>query len=147
MIIVSNVSIFASMPPFAMFIEQYHTVDERENEMVRSQDADSQLGRHVTPALTAHVTPLQVRKMTIFQCVNTVAAALSFCWCLQLPGARSSTCSEADLLEFGSGDPRAEPWACAEVQGFFNRDWYWRGGYSIFNILVGDISSTGLSHT
>ena len=34
-IIVSNVSIFASMPPFAMFIEQYHTVDERENEMVR----------------------------------------------------------------------------------------------------------------
>ena len=117
----SNVSIFASMPPFAMFIEQYHTVDERENEMVR--------------------------KMTIFQCVNTVAAALSFCWCLQLPGARSSTCSEADLLEFGSGDPRAEPWACAEVQGFFNRDWYWRGGYSIFNILVGDISSTGLSHT
>ena len=77
--------------------------------------------------------------MTIFQCVNTVAAALSFCWCLQLPGARSSTCSEADLLEFGSGDPRAEPWACAEVQGFFNRDWYWRGGYSIFNILVGDI--------
>ena len=113
MIIVSNVSIFASMPPFAMFIEQYHTVDERENEMVR--------------------------KMTIFQCVNTVAAALSFCWCLQLPGARSSTCSEADLLEFGSGDPRAEPWACAEVQGFFNRDWYWRGGYSIFNILVGDI--------
>ena len=23
------------MPPFAMFIEQYHTVDERENEMVR----------------------------------------------------------------------------------------------------------------
>ena len=113
MIIVSNVSIFASMPPFAMFIEQYHTVDERENEMVR--------------------------KMTIFQCVNTVAAALSFCWCLQLPGARSSTCSEADLREFGSGDPRAEPWACAEVQGFFNRDWYWRGGYSIFNILVGDI--------
>ena len=101
------------MPPFAMFIEQYHTVGERENEMVR--------------------------KMTIFQCVNTVAAALSFCWCLQLPGARSSTCSEADLLEFGSGDPRAEPWACAEVQGFFNRDWYWRGGYSIFNILVGDI--------
>ena len=43
----------------------------------------------MTPALTAHVTPLQVRKMTIFQCVNTVAAALSFCWCLQLPGARS----------------------------------------------------------
>ena len=127
MIIVSNVSIFASMPPFAMFIEQYHTVDERENEMVR--------------------------KMTIFQCVNTVAAALSFCWCLQLPGARSSTCSEADLLEFGSGDPRAEPWACAEVQGFFNRDWYWRGGYSIFNILVGDKSSNGsatrvpISHT
>ena len=139
MIIVSNVSIFASMPPFAMFIEQYHTVDERENEMVRSRDYDIKLGRHVTPALTAHVTPLQVRKMTIFQCVNTVAAALSFCWCLQLPGARSSTCSEADLLEFGSGDPRAEPWACAEVQGFFNRDWYWRGGYSIFNILVGDI--------
>ena len=90
------------------------------------------------------MTPLQVRKMTIFQCVNTVAAALSFCWCLQLPGARSSTCSEADLLEFGSGDPRAEPWACAEVQGFFNRDWYWRGGYSIFNILVGGKSSNGL---
>ena len=56
MIIVSNVSIFASMPPFAMFIEQYHTVDERENEMVRSRDDDLQLGRHVTPALTAHVT-------------------------------------------------------------------------------------------
>ena len=101
----------------------------------------------MTPDLTARVTPLQVRKMTIFQCVNTVAAALSFCWCLQLPGARSSTCSEADLLEFGSGDPRAEPWACAEVQGFFNRDWYWRGGYSIFNILVGDISSNDLCHT
>ena len=40
MIIVSNVSIFASTPPFAMFIEQYHTVDERENEMVQDDDSN-----------------------------------------------------------------------------------------------------------
>ena len=65
-----------------------------------------------------------LRKMAFFQCLNFAAACFSFLWCLY----------------DDSGAEPGEQGTCPEGhESYFWPDWYYTGGATAFNVLIGDI--------
>ena len=110
-VIVGNVSIFALTPNLALLLERYHTADEREVAMLR--------------------------KMCFFQCLNFAGACFCFLWCLGF------IYDESDGGQFGLGlglSLGLGQAACPEGhESHFWPDWYYTGGATAFNVLLGDV--------